>query len=292
MTCPDCFRGGVVVGDPKGTIETLFDVPTYVANPEGAPPSPSTIVYFTDAFGLDLVNNKVLADAYASATGIRVLVPDIIPGGPMPVWVLDTVESVMSPVGLFDIFGQMNRISALFSTLLQFIPFIYRARPTIPATFNTCLKYARRVKADLPAGGKLGIAGFCWGGYLSVNLCTHTAQVGGEERLVDAAFAAHPSFLTVPNNIVDSILKFKTPLSIAHAENDVNLKTPGIEQTEAALRQKAGDGNGEDGFHYQIKTYKGMAHGFAVRAKSGVEAQEKAADEAKVQATEWFKKFL
>ncbi|KAJ4356033.1 uncharacterized protein N0V89_004060 [Didymosphaeria variabile] len=292
MACPDCFRGGVVVGDPKGSIETLYDVPTYVAKPEGAPSSPSTIVYFTDAFGLDLVNNKVLADAYASATGIRVLVPDIIPGGPMPVSVLDTMESAMSSVGLFDIPGQINRISALFSAMWHFVPFMYRARPTIPATFNPCLDYARKVKADLPAGGKLGLAGFCWGGYLSVNLCTHTAKVGGEERLVDAAFAAHPSALTVPDNIVDSILKFKTPLSIAHAENDMVLKTAGIEQTEAALRQKAGDGKGENGFHYHIKTYKGMAHGFAVRAKPGVEAEEKAADEAKTQASEWFKKFL
>lgn len=292
MSCPDCFRGGVVTGDPKGTIETLYGVPTYIAKPQGAPSSSSTVVYFTDAFGLDLVNNKVLADAYATATGIRVLVPDIIPGGPMPVWVMDTMETAMGSVGLFDISGQIKRILSLFSALSQFAPFMYRARPTIPATFNVCLDYVRRAKADLPAGGKLGLAGFCWGGYLSINLCAQSAKEGGDERLVDAAFAAHPSFLSAPDNIVDAVLKFKSPLSIAHAENDITLKTPAVEAAEAALRQKAGVGEGENGYNYQIKTYKGASHGFAVRAKSGDEAAARAADEAKEQAIEWFKKFL
>jgi dienelactone hydrolase len=292
MTCPDCFRGGVVTGDPKGTIETLYGVSTYVAKPLDNSSSPSTIVYFTDAFGLNLVNNKVLADAYASATGVRVLVPDIIPGGPMPAWVLDTTETAMGSVGLFDVSGQIRRILSIFSLLRQFVPFMYRARPTIPATFDNCLDYARNVKDELPAGGKLGLAGFCWGGYLSINLCAHAAKEGGDERLVDAAFAAHPSFLSLPGNIVDSVLKFKTPLSVAHAEKDFGLKMSAIQETEAVLRQKAGNGEGENGYHYQIKTYKGVAHGFAVRAKPGAEVEAKAADEAKEQASEWFKKWL
>ncbi|OAG05103.1 alpha/beta-hydrolase [Paraphaeosphaeria sporulosa] len=292
MACPDCFRGGVVTGDPKGTIETLYGVTTYVAKPQGTSSSPSTIVYFTDAFGLDLVNNKVLADAYASATGIRVLVPDIIPGGPMPAWVLDTMENAMGSVGLFDISGQINRILMFASLLRQFVPFMYRARPTIPATFNICLDYARKVKADLPAGGKLGLAGFCWGGYLSVNLCAQADKEGGGQRLVDASFAAHPSFLSAPGQIVDAVLKFKSPLAIAHAEKDFNLKTPAVEEAEAALRQKAGNGDGENGYSYQLTTYKGVDHGFAVRAKSGDQTAAAAADGAKEQAIEWFKKFL
>ncbi|KAF2446932.1 alpha/beta-hydrolase [Karstenula rhodostoma CBS 690.94] len=292
MSCPDCFRGGVVTGDPKGTIETLYGVPTYVASPQDTFSSLSTIVYFTDAFGLDLVNNKVLADAYASATGVRVLVPDIIPGGPVPVWLLDTMETVMGSVSLFDVSGQVKRFLSLCSMIWQFVPFLYRARPTLPTAFNACLDYARKVKADLPAGGKLGLAGFCWGGYPTVNLCAQAAREGGDERLVDAAFAAHPSALSAPDNIVDAVLKFKSPLSIAHAENDFNLKTPAVEEAEATLRQKAGEGEGEDGYNYQFKTYKGVDHGFAVRAKPGDEAAARAADEAKEQAIQWFKKFL
>ena len=39
------------------------------------------IIIFTDAFGPSFINNKLLADAYAATTGLRVLVPDIISVG-------------------------------------------------------------------------------------------------------------------------------------------------------------------------------------------------------------------
>ncbi|KAL5400657.1 hypothetical protein PMIN03_012197 [Paraphaeosphaeria minitans] len=292
MACPDCFRGGVATGEPQGTIETLYGVRTYVARPPSTSTSTSTIVSFTDGFGLDLVNNKILADAYASATGIRVLVPDIIPGGPMPVWVLDTMEAAMGPVDLCDISGQFKRIAGFASILRHFVPFMYRARPTLPATMNVCLEYTRKVKADLPVGGKLGVAGFCWGGYFGVNLCAETAKEGGDERLVDAAFAAHPSFLNAPDQIVDAVLKFKSPLVVARAELDGGLKAPAAEAAEATLRQKVGNGDGENGYNYQITTYKGVDHGFAIRAKPGDEVGAAAADGAKEQAINWFIKFL
>lgn len=292
MACPDCFRGGVAIGEPKGTIETLYGVPTYVAKPsQDTSQSPSTIVYFTDAFGLNLVNNKILTDAYASATGMRVLVPDIIPGGALPAWVLDTMIAVMEPVGLLDFFGQINRILNVAWLVPQFVPFMLRAKPTKPTTFDACLTYARKAKADLPAGGKLGLAGFCWGGYFSINLCAQSAEEGGNERLVHAAFAAHPSFVGA-SDMVDAVLKYKSPLAVAHAEKDLYLKTPVVEEAEAALRQKAGSGEGENGFYHQITMYKGVDHGFAVRAKSGDATAAEAADRAKEQAIEWFKKFL
>ena len=81
MACRDCFRGGIAVGEPKGTITTIHGIETYVAGTPESTTSASTIIYFTDAFGLPLVNNKLLADSYALATGFRVLVPNIIPGG-------------------------------------------------------------------------------------------------------------------------------------------------------------------------------------------------------------------
>ncbi|KAJ4297798.1 hypothetical protein N0V90_005694 [Kalmusia sp. IMI 367209] len=260
MSCPDCFRGGKAVGDPKGTIQTIYGTPTYVAEPPSTSASRSTIIIYTDGFGLGIVNSKVLADAYASLTGMRVLVPDIIPGGPMPHTVMDTMDTIMEPVALLNIIGQIK-------------------------------KGHRSVKADLPAGGKLGLAGFCWGGFLSINLSTKAAVEGGEERLVDAAFAAHPSSLSLPDNIVDAV-KFKTPLAIAHAEKDVALSTLKMEETEAVLKQRVGDGHGEGEHNYQIKIYKGVGHGFAVRAKPGSEIEAKSADEAKEQAAEWFKRWL
>ncbi|ORY06216.1 Alpha/Beta hydrolase protein [Clohesyomyces aquaticus] len=291
MACRDCFRGGKATGDPQGEISTLHGLSTYVASP-ATPASDSTIIFYTDAFGLRLVNNKLLADAYAHGTGLRVLVPDIIPGGPCDPAVMEEMDVVLEPITLTDIWGHIRRVAAFFRVLSYYVPFFWRAFPSNAACFNPCLEYARKVKAELPPGAKLGVAGFCWGGYQSVNLCAQPTVEGGSERLIDAEFCAHPSGLKLPTNIVDAITKFKTPFAMAHGNKDFAVPTKQVEEAEAILRQQVGRGEGENGVHYQIKHYDGMPHGFAVRARPEHEDEGKGADEAKEQAIEWFKKWL
>lgn len=292
MACPDCFRGGKAIGDPKGTIETLYGRTTYIAGPPPTSPKGSTIIYYTDAFGLDLVNNKLLADAYAVATGFRVLVPDVIPGGPMSPDLMPMMDKVMEPVPLFNLWGQVTRVFNLFKALSHALPFLYRASPQYSACFDPCLEYARKVKADLPEGAKLGVSGFCWGGYQSINVCSKPSIEGGTERLIDAQFCAHPSRLNLPDDVVNAVLRFKTPVAIAHAQNDYALPNSKMDEVEALLRQKAGNGEGENGFYYHIKRYPDVGHGFAVRAAPGNEKEAIGADEAKEQAVEWFKRWL
>jgi dienelactone hydrolase len=197
MVCRDCFRGGKAEGDPQGTMTELHGHQTYIAAPS-ATTSESTIIFYTDAFGLSLLNNKLLADAYAIATGFRVLVPDIIPGGPCSPDVMEIMDKVVDPVATFDVYGQANRIFHFMKALTYFGPFFWRAWPSSNACFQPCLAYARKVKAELPQGAKLGVAGFCWGGYQSINLCAQPAVEGGSERLIDAEFCAHPSGLNAP----------------------------------------------------------------------------------------------
>ncbi|KAF2190772.1 alpha/beta-hydrolase [Zopfia rhizophila CBS 207.26] len=290
MSCPDCFKGGRATGDPKGKITTIHGVRTYIAGPPSMSASISTIIFYTDAFGLSLANNKLVADAYASATGFRVLVPDIIPGGPMSPNAMPIMDIVLGPVLWWNIWGHLVRAWSFVKALSYVVPFFIRAFPS--KCLGVCLDYARKVKADLPAGAKLGVAGFCWGGYQSINLSAQSAIEGGSERLVDAQFCAHPSALNVPSDILDAVTKFKTPVAIAHAENDYVLSTRKVEEAEAILRQTAGGGEGQGGFNYHIKIYKDVGHGFAVRAKPGSEAEARGADEAKEQAVEWFKKWL
>lgn len=95
MSCPDCFKGSVhTYAEPKGTLhEKLNGYKTYVSLPPSDTNPKSTIIFITDAFGLYLPNNKLLADHYAHATGCRVLVPDIIPGGACPLWVMHSSKS-------------------------------------------------------------------------------------------------------------------------------------------------------------------------------------------------------
>ncbi|KAF2798508.1 hypothetical protein K505DRAFT_321798 [Melanomma pulvis-pyrius CBS 109.77] len=292
MACPDCFRGGKAVGDPQGSITTLHGLETYVAVTPSTTTSQSTIIFYTDAFGLPLVNNKLLADAYALATGFRVLVPSVIPGGPMSPDVMPIMDKIMTPVSLFNVLGQASRVFNFFRAMTYFVPFMYHAFPSNKACFQGSLDFARKVKAELPPGAKLGVAGFCWGGYQSINLCAQPAVEGGSERLVDAQFCAHPSGLKVPNDIVNAVTVFKSAVAVAHAKDDYALPTKKIEETEVILRQKAGTGDGENGFNYQITIYEGVGHGFAVRAKPGSSEEADGADTAKAQAIAWFKKWL
>ena len=185
---------------------------------------------------------------------------------------------------------QLKRGWSLFQAMAIMLPFFYRAWP--PSALPGCLSYTRKVKASLPQGAKLGIAGFCWGGNQSVRLCSEPSVPGGETPLVDAQFCAHPSALKMPVQMVDAVVKFKVPFSLAHAEHDFCMSTKKVEEAEAILREKVGRGEGESGCHYELRTYKGCAHGFAVRAKDGDEVNGKGADEAKEQAVEWFKRWL
>lgn len=93
-----CSKGGILPGEPTGHVEQVAGVETYVARgPEGADAS-KAIVLFTDAFvhlaaalltvdgfysfGLGLVNNKIISDTIAKATGITVYVPNLFGESP------------------------------------------------------------------------------------------------------------------------------------------------------------------------------------------------------------------
>jgi dienelactone hydrolase len=294
MSCPDCFKGGIHDhrGDAKGHEEEIHGVRTYVTGPSSSSTSKSTIIYFCDAFGLDLINNKLLADRYAAGTGLRVLAPDVIPGGPASVGAMHPMEMLFEPVGWFDIWGQIKRIGYILTTLRHMVPFFIRANPTKAATFNNILNWTRKVKNDLPAGAKLGVCGFCWGGYQSTHLCAEPTVEDGTERLIDAQFCAHPSALKSPGDIVNAVTKFKVPYSVAVGRKDFVFSPKESEGVEAVLRERAGDGNGGNDIHYEFKYYEGCAHGFAVRAKPGDTVQEKGAEDACTQAVTWFKKWL
>lgn len=53
-----------------------------------------TIILFTDVFGQKLPNNKILGDKYALLTGCRILIPDFVYGGGIPLETMAKVEAV------------------------------------------------------------------------------------------------------------------------------------------------------------------------------------------------------
>ena len=289
MSCPDCFRGAIHThAEPTGTIETLHGLKTYVAGGSDSSRSKSTIIYLPDAFSLKLVNNKILADKYASVTGCRVLIPDVIPNGGLDTSVLAGFEYV-SETSL-SVWNFLPKAWTVVTLLPHIIPFMYGGHPKYQHV--KILEYARAVRKELPAGGKLGVCGFCWGAYPATKLCAEGSTPDSTtERLIDAQFNGHPSYIfQEPTIIPDSIKTFKTPYAIAVAEKDMQFNAEVADKTEATLREKLGiKGTGEEGYVYEFRRYKGATHGFCVKAR---EADMENYHGAVTQATEWFGKYL
>ncbi|EHK20865.1 uncharacterized protein TRIVIDRAFT_50504 [Trichoderma virens Gv29-8] len=284
MSCPDCFKGTIHEGTPKGKEETIHHVLTYVATPEKGIASSSKIIFITDVFGFNLVNNKLLADKYAADTGCLVLMPSVIPGGGAPLSAIELFDSLSTPVGLLDLTGQTKRAGAAFRAAAIFAPFAVRTRNAFPKL----LRFSRDVKASLPTDAKLGIAGFCWGGMHSTKLTAEPAEEGGNVPLFDAHFVAHPAGLKAPEDFSAAANKFRVPISFAVGDLDMVLSKDKIESIESSLKEVYGR-NSDD---FEVKTYNGCKHGFAVRADPKRTIEDGAAMHAAAQAINWFGKYL
>lgn len=68
-------------GEAKGQTEKIGNLETYVAQPTtGEARQDVAIIFAYDAFGLGLVNNKIIPDRLADALGCTVYVPDLLEG--------------------------------------------------------------------------------------------------------------------------------------------------------------------------------------------------------------------
>lgn len=297
MSCPDCFRGAEHNHtQPKGTIETIHGIRTYVAGGSDPFRSKSAIIYLPDAFSLKLVNNKLLADEYASATGCKVYIPDVVRDGGLEPSLMPKMDALMLPNPTWTIGGVLSKIYTTLTVIPSVIPFMLWGGPE--KAYPAILKYARAVKADLPSGGKLGVAGFCWGAWPSTKLCAEPAIPEGTERLIDAQFNGHPSYIVkTPDMIVEAIRKFKVPYTVAVAEEDMQFNKAEAEKVEARLREEIGASGGDQGYIYEFRIYKGCKHGFCVRAPMAVKKEQKPENEdgyhgSLKQAVEWYNKYL
>ena len=120
--------------------------------------------------------------------------------------------------------------------------------------------------------------GFCWGGRYSI-LQAHgrkEGQIGG----VDAAYACHPSLLSIPADITP----VAKPTSVAVGEKDSLLDMKSVDQIREALEKT--------GVPIEVKVYKDQVHGFALRSDWSSDEDKKAMDDAEKQGIEWFKKYL
>ena len=73
-----CVTGHLHEGTPKGRVETLNGLSTYVSPPKDGSKK-KALLFVVDVFGYELNNSRLLADEYA-ANGYYVYMPDFLQG--------------------------------------------------------------------------------------------------------------------------------------------------------------------------------------------------------------------
>ena len=199
----------------------------------------------------------------------------------MSATVLTNMALLMGPSN--GLSGALKKPLLVFRILSTFLPFLYRNRPaaTMPKVheFFTALRSSQ----TLP----IGVAGYCWGGKHAI-LLTHPSPAScnqpGARPLVDAAFTAHPSGLSIPNDIHP----VRVPLAIAIGDKDMALNMKGVDKIKRVLEPKATNGD----CHQEVRIYPGAKHAFATRGNPNEEKEGEMADQAEEQALEWFTRYL
>ncbi|KAI0053183.1 dienelactone hydrolase endo-1,3,1,4-beta-D-glucanase [Auriscalpium vulgare] len=81
--CDNCFKGVLHEGNTEGAWETINGIEAYVGTPTVEYPKDKAIIFLTDVFGIQLINNKLLVDGLAQ-NGFKVYAPDLFEGDPIP----------------------------------------------------------------------------------------------------------------------------------------------------------------------------------------------------------------
>lgn len=276
MACVDCIKGYTRTDkQATGTEQMLYGLPTYVAQPDLSSQVKGIVVIVPDAFGWEFVNNRILADTYAQA-GFRVYLPDFMVGVSVPLYFLPCIERLTSFSSLANI---ISKPVDLFWVLRGLLPFMWYNLPVYShPRVVSFLETIRTKPYQSDQGLKTIAAGFCWGGK-HVIMLTHKE----ETHLTDGVFAAHPSALSLPQDI-DNVRK---PVSIAVGTKDSWLNMDQIRNISKTLRRLETE---VADMQSEVVTYDGANHGFSVRIDVKNPKQVEQARQAEQQAINWFNK--
>jgi len=166
-----------------------------------------------------------------------------------------------------------NRSGASWPRIQTFVRAVRTTPPRLPGQTE-------------PVPARLGVAGFCWGGPYAIQLTHNTPETrmdDADKPLVDCAFTAHPSLLSVPSD-VEAVVR---PLSVANGDDDEWMGRARMAELCAILDKK----NSEAGAPvHEAVVYPGARHGFAVRGDREDPLQKERGDQSEQQAVLWFRK--
>jgi len=149
-----CISVNVHEGTPYGKVETINGRATYVSAPPKSN-SKSCLVILHDGFGYELVNNRLLSDAFAQGIGCTLYLPDFFEG------------TAYEP-GKYELedFLKSNSKEVRWPQIKDYV---------------TALKKEHGYE-------KVGAIGYCWGGW-------GTWKLAGLDGAIDACAVAHPSLI-------------------------------------------------------------------------------------------------
>jgi hypothetical protein len=136
MSCPDCITGGLLPGEPTGTLTTHGAYLAPAPSSEGSD-SKCAVVLLTDVFGLPLKNCKIIADNLAKRLNCDVWVPDYFAGTYMlflcglPVLMVLPGNPV-APLSMLELTNRAGSQKSIFDRL----KFVLKLLPRIPALIS------------------------------------------------------------------------------------------------------------------------------------------------------------
>lgn len=263
--CDACVSGVQHEGTPTGCVSKIgpFDE-VYVARPKEVKNDKAAIVFFSDIFGFKLLNNKLVADKIANASGINVYMPDLFFGealSPESLHLPEKPDEIRNE-GIFAKLAKGAKIAAI-------IPWYLRHKPS--QHMAAAKEFVSLLKTNEHGYTKLGAIGYCYGAKM-------VAESNASD-LIDASAFVHPSGLSDAD--IDWL---KTPATFALAELDNAFSDEMRIASEKKLKEK--------GVNAEFVVYDGTTHGFAVRGDMKEEATRKGQEGAIAQASGWFGKFL
>lgn len=130
------------------------------------------------------------------------------------------------------------------------------------------------------AGRKVGVVGFCWGGYGATKLA-HGDTASNGKPLIDAAYTAHPSELDVPKDFEN----IKLPYCMVIGDIDMAMSLKKVQEAAQILEAKK-DVDSE------VVIIPKARHGFAVRASPDDKVEKEMADQAEDHMVKWFARYM
>ncbi|KAI9443154.1 dienelactone hydrolase endo-1-3,1,4-beta-D-glucanase [Lactarius indigo] len=277
MSCPDCYKGFVLPGEPKGSMVGS----DYLTPARGDSPQPTkAIVLLTDIFGLALSNPRIVADHLAEHVSVDVWIPDFFNGKP-PFKVKDLEPRSPDRAGVKMKWTDMGVLG--FKVLLA-LPRLIGNRPSVvDPRVHAFIKKVRSEKGY----ERIGVVGYCFGGAMAVRL--------GSTDSVNTIVIAHPASLKPAQ--VRAIKNVVPRLALTKAE-DFSFKDKDVKTAQSIFKEQE---KKPDPVDYEFKiwngkssflAHQGTAHGFAVRPNLQVPEVKAGYEGGLEQTVAWFKKTL